>query len=54
MKRVNLDTETDVHRGKIMGEYTGRTPCEDDEGDEGESGGGGSTGQGMPTMASKP
>lgn len=28
MKRVNLDTETDVHRGKITGEYTGRTPCE--------------------------
>lgn len=51
MKRVNLDTETDVHRGKITGEYTGRTPCEGDEGDEG--GGGGSTGQGMPTTASK-
>ena len=50
MKRVNLDTEIDVHRGKIMGEYTGRMPCED----EGKSGGGGSTGQGMPTMASKP
>lgn len=50
MKRVNLDTEVDMHRGKIMGRDTGRMSCEH----EGRDGDYAPTSQGIPKVASRP